>query len=60
MPKYEFEWTEELFYRTTIEAKDKQEAIDKWSAGEYNDSAKLEPYDYATQDSIDIYELEEN
>lgn len=59
MPKFEFEWTEELFYRTTIEAETKDEAIDKWSAGEYDNANELKAYDYATQDSIEIYELED-
>jgi hypothetical protein len=60
MPKFEFEWTEEVFYRATIEAKDKDEAIDLWSSGEYNTNGKIEPYDYYTQESIDITELEED
>jgi len=60
MPKFEFEWTEELFYRTVIEAKDKDEAIDLWSSGEYDTNGKIEPYDYYTQESIDITELEDN
>jgi hypothetical protein len=59
MPKFEFEWTEELFYRTTITADTKQEAIDLWSSGEYDTNGKIEPYDYYTQESIDITELED-
>ena len=60
MPKFEFEWTEELFYRAVIEAKDKDEAIDLWSSGEYDTNGKIEPYDYYTQEGIDITELEDN
>jgi hypothetical protein len=62
MPKFEFEWTEELFYRTVIEADNKDEAIDLWSSGEYNNNMpnELQPYDYHTQDSIDITKLEDN
>lgn len=60
MPKFEIEWTEESWFRTTIEAKDKQEAIDLWSAGKYRDYDSLEPYGLEIQDGIDITELEDN
>jgi hypothetical protein len=58
MPKFQVEWTEEYWFRTTIEAKDKQEAIDIWSEGAYNQD--LEPFGIEIQDGIDITELEED
>ena len=60
MPKFQVEWTEEEWFRTTIEADNKQEAIDKWSSGEYDGYGELIPYDIHTQDGIDITELEDN
>ena len=57
MPKYELEWTEEAWYRMTVEANSKQEAIDLWSSG--IQSSQIEPYGYEIQDGIDITELED-
>jgi len=58
MPKFELEWTEEAWYRMTIEAKDKQEAIDKWASG--IESSQVEPYGHEIQDNIDVTEIEES
>jgi len=60
MPKYEIEWTQELWFRITVEAKDKQEAIDKWSSGDYDGYENLEHYGMDIQDGVDITEIEEN
>jgi len=60
MPKFQVEWTEEYWFRTTIEAKDKQEAIDIWSDGKYDDYGGLQHYGMEIQDGIDITELEDN
>lgn len=60
MPKYEFEWTEELWFRAKIEGKDKQDAIDKFFTGDYPEYTGLEPYGSEIQNSIDITELEDN
>jgi len=59
MPKFEIEWTEELWYRTTIEAGTKDEAIDIWNSGKYSEYDNLEPYGMEIQDGIDITELED-
>ena len=59
MPKFEFEWTEELFYRATIEADTKQEAIDLWSSGEYPEYHHLEHYGSEIQDGVNITEVED-
>lgn len=60
MPKFQVEWTEESWFRTTIEAKDEQEAIDLWSAGKHLENGELKAYDFAIQDSVEITELEDN
>ena len=52
--KFQFDWTEEQWFRTTIEANDKQEAIDKFFTGDYPEYVGLEPYGYHTQEGIDI------
>lgn len=36
MSIYEIDWTEESFYRVKIEANTEQEAIDKWSARDFD------------------------
>lgn len=59
MPTFRFEWTEEYFYRTYIVATDEQDAIDKWSAGKYQDYGRLEPYDIYLQESVVIDKIED-
>lgn len=60
MAKYQIEWTEELWFRATIEAKDKQEAIDLWAEGSYLVDGRLEPYGTEIQNGIDITRIEED
>lgn len=57
MAKFQLEWTEEAWYRMTVEANSKQEAIDIWASG--IQSSQIEPYGYEIQDGIDITELED-
>lgn len=57
MPKYEIEWTEEYWFRVKIEANTEQEAMDKWSNGDYNQ--ELDPYGVDIQDGVDIRLIEE-
>lgn len=59
MPKYKIEWTEESWYRTTIEAGSEQEAMDLWASGYHLRNEILEPYDIYTQEGVDITELED-
>lgn len=57
MAKYEIKWTEEYWFKATFEADTEQEAIDKWSAGDYNQ--ELDPYGVEIQDGVDITKIEE-
>lgn len=59
MAKYQIEWTEEQWFRTTIEADTKQEAIDKWSAGNYYIDGRIEPYGVEIQDGVDVELIDE-
>lgn len=59
MPTYRVEWTEEYWFRTYIVAESQQEAIDKWSSGNYDDYGKLEHYDFYIQDGVDVELVEE-
>lgn len=59
MAKYEIEWTQELWFRITVEAENEQEAIDKWSAGDYDGYDTLEHYGMDIQDGVDITKLED-
>ena len=56
MSKYTISWTEELWYRMDVEADSKDEALDKFHAGDYDfDNAKNT--DVHLQDSVDIWEV---
>jgi hypothetical protein len=59
MPTFRVEWTEEYWFRTYIVATDKQEAIDKWASGNYDDYGKLDHYGMEIQDGVDIEMIEE-
>lgn len=59
MPTYRVEWTVENWYRTYIVAESQQDAIDRWSSGEYDDYGTLDPYDIYVQDGVDITKIEE-
>ena len=57
MSKYTISWTEELWYRMDVEADSKEDALDKFHAGDYDfDNAKNT--DVHLQDSVDIWEVE--
>lgn len=56
MAKFQVEWTEESFYRVVIEADDKQQAIDKWSARDFYGE---DLFGGEIQDGVDITELED-
>lgn len=59
MPTFRVEWTEEYWFRATIEADTKQDAIDLWSSGKYPEYHNLEHYGSEIQDGIQITELED-
>lgn len=57
MPTFRVEWTEENWFRTYIVADNKQDAIDKWSAGNYDDYGTLDPYDTYIQEGVDVDQI---
>jgi hypothetical protein len=59
MPTFRVEWTVENWFRTYIVAESQQEAIDKWSSGNYDDYSTLDPYDIYVQDGVDVEMIEE-
>jgi hypothetical protein len=58
MAKFEIEWTEESWYRTTIEADTEDQALAIWTSGDYPEYPNLKPYGGEIQDGVDINELE--
>jgi hypothetical protein len=58
MPKFEIEWTEESWYRITIEADSEEKALELWNTCDYPEYDDLKPYGGEIQDGVDINELE--
>ena len=60
MAKFQISWTEEYWFKATIEADTEQEAMDIWQDNAYPSAGKLEPYGFEIQDNVDIIKQEEN
>ena len=58
MTNYSVSWTQEIWYRATIEANSVEEAREKFWSGEFDTSGTKET-GAEIQDGIDIEELEE-
>ena len=56
MAKFEIEWTEEVWYRKRVEADSKEDAMEKFWAGEL-DIDSSDSYGGEVQDSIEIMEV---
>jgi hypothetical protein len=57
MGKYVISWTEELWYKMEVNADSKDEALEKFHAGEYDfDSAKNT--DVHLQEGVDVWEVQ--
>jgi hypothetical protein len=56
MPKYEIQWTDELWYRMTVEANSEDEALDTFHSGEY-DLGNADLFGSELQDSVTIEEI---
>jgi|TARA_R110000822_G_scaffold309580_2_gene439535 hypothetical protein len=57
MPKYKVDWTEEQWFRTTIEADSKEDALNKFWEIEYSQG---EMYGAEIQDSVEFELIEED
>jgi hypothetical protein len=55
MPKYEIQWTDELWYKLTVEAESEEIALDKFLSNEY-DLGDADLFGSELQDSITIEE----
>jgi hypothetical protein len=55
MAKYEIQWTDELWYRMTVEAESMDEALDKFNKQEY-DLGDADLFGSELQDSVTIEE----
>ena len=56
MSSYEIKWTDELWYRVTIEAENADDALDKFSVGDYENE---EMFGAEMQDSVEIRMLDD-
>ena len=56
MSSYEIKWTDELWYRVTIEAENADDALDKFSVGDYENE---EMFGTEVQDSVEIRLLDD-
>ena len=56
MAKFEIEWTEEVWYQKRVEADSKEDAMEKFWAGEL-DIDSSDSYGGEVQDSIEIMEV---
>lgn len=56
MPKFQIDWTEEVWKRVTVEAESEEDVLTRFIEGEFED---VEPYSGETQDSIEITEVEQ-
>jgi hypothetical protein len=59
MPKYQIDWTEEVWKRIVVDADSREDVWKKFSSGDFDDvMAEAIAYGGETQDSIEITEVE--
>jgi hypothetical protein len=56
MPKYEIQWTDELWYRLTVEAESEDDALDKFHSNKY-DLGDADLFGSELQDSVYVEEV---